>query len=298
MNGFTFSGPEAQMSDDGVSGWVSTPGGGGNITYYGVDGLTNGVPKYFRVRTTSSQGPVSPWSDPVVATPNVPASGFRRAVGNAVSTTSGNTLVITTTAPILINELLVIRVAADNLSATTPTITATMGAGDAITSQAFRGQNATGAGGIVGAILARRDTGKHYPTGTTITITFSGAIAHKAAYAEAFYGFQNVLRNAVVLASGATTAATVTSGTPTSGDLVIGAAAIESRVAPTAYDTDTSAGSWSTGVVVPSATTGSPDTGFVEITGQSKVVNAATAQTYNLTNANTDWAAMVAIFTP
>ena len=225
-----------------------------------------------------------------------PVRGFKASLGNAAATSAAGTLVITTTATIDIGDLVVVRWAADNASATTPTATSvTDSGGNTYTNHAFRGNNATANAGVVGGILASLAT-VAVVAGGTITLTLSlTTSANRAMYAESFYGFTNTLRNAVVVNSGSSTASTVTSGTPTINDLVIGAVAIESRTAPSAYDTDTTAGSWAGNFVKPSNTTGT-DANLVEIAGQHKIVTAATAQTYNLTNASTDWAAMVAIF--
>lgn len=219
--------------------------------------------------------------------------GFKAALGNNGTAVSANTLVITTTAAIAIGDLVIVRVAADNLSATTPTFTCADSGGNAYTSRAFAGVNATAAAGIVGGILATKAT-VAVAIGGTITITLSGAVVAKAAYAESFIGFDNTLRNAAVTASGATTASTVTSGSATAGDLVVGLICVEDRTAPT-YDTDTTGGSWSTGVNKPNATSGTA-TSCVEVNGQNKVVTATGAQTFNHTNVATDWVAMVCVF--
>jgi len=218
---------------------------------------------------------------------------FKSALGNNGNASSGTSLVITTTAPIAIGDLVVVRVAADNLNATTPTITCADSGGNTYTSRAFLGVNATAAAGVVGAILSTKAT-VAVSTGGTITVTLSGAVTAKAAYAESFTGFDDTLRNAAVTASGTTAASTVTSGSATAGDLVVGLVAVESRAAPT-YDTDTTGGAWSTGVNKPSATSGT-DSGCVETNGQYKIVNATGAQTFNHTNTATEWVAMVCIF--
>ena len=221
------------------------------------------------------------------------AVAFKTALGNGAVTSSGTTVTITTTAAIAIDDFVVVRWAADNLNATTPTATCADG-GNTYTAHAFRGQNATGAAGVVGGILATKATVAR-ASGSTITVTLSGSVAHKAVYAESFTGVDNTLRNAAVLASGASTTSTVTSGSATAGDLVVGLNAVESRGAVT-FDSDTTNGSWSTGVVKLSSTSGT-DSASVEANGQYKIVTATGAQTFNHTNpSSTDWAAMVCVF--
>lgn len=225
---------------------------------------------------------------------SVANKGFKTAVGDAAGTVSGTTLVITTTAAIAIGDLVVVRVAADNLTATTPTITCADSGGNTYTSRAFLGVNATPAAGVVGAILAAKAT-VAVPIGGTITATFSGAIAHKSMYANSFIGFDNTLRVAATTASGTTTAAAVTSGSATAGDLVVGMTAVESRAAPSAYDTDTTNGSWAGSFNKPSATSGT-DATCVSANGQYKVVTATGAQTLNHTVAATEWVALACVF--
>jgi hypothetical protein len=224
------------------------------------------------------------------------ASAFKSALGNAAATTAADTLVLTTTAAIAVGDLVVVRWAADNATATTPTATSvTDSGGNTYTDHAFRGNNATANAGIVGGILATKATSA-VASGGTITLTLSlTTSAHRAMYAESFTGFHNLTRSNVVVNSGASTASTVTSGVVTPGDLVVGAVAIESRTAPSAYDSDVLNGSWSSGVVKPSNTTGT-DATLVEVAGQYKIPTASGAQVYNVTNANTDWAAMVVVF--
>lgn len=224
-----------------------------------------------------------------------PGPGFKTNLGNNGNSTSGTTLAITTTAAIAVGDLVVVRWAADNLSATTPTGTITDSGSNTYTAHAYRGQNATGAAGVVGGIAVTKATAI-VALGGTITLTLSGAVTAKAMYAESFTGFDNTLRSAVVLASGASTAASVVSGTVNSGDLVIGAVAAETRATPT-FDADTLNGSWAQPINKPNATSGT-DANCVTINGQHKVTTAAGAQTYDNTIVSTDWAAMVCVFQP
>jgi hypothetical protein len=230
--------------------------------------------------------------------PPLAAQRFKAALGNSGNVVNGTSLVISTIAPIAVGDLVVVRVAADNLSATTPTISCTDSGGNSYTSHAFQGQNATAALGVVGGILATKATNA-VAIGGTITITLSGSVIAKAAYAESFVGFNNTLRNASVVAGGAGTGAAVTSGSANPNDLVIGAVAAESRLtSPTTVgDVDTAGGEmWSRIIQKPCATAGTDDT-RVQVNGQYKIVVSAGTQTYNNTLlASTDWAALVAIF--
>jgi hypothetical protein len=218
---------------------------------------------------------------------------FKTALGNNGNTTSGTTLVITTTAPIAVGDLVVVRVSADNLSATTPTFTCADSGTNTYTVAAQAAVNATAAAGVAGAIMATKAT-TAIATGGTITVTLSGAVTAKSAYAESFTGFDITQRSTSVTASATSTAAAVTSGTVNAGDLVIGSVAVQDRTAPT-YDSDTLNGLWSTGVNKPSATTGTA-TSNTEVSGQYKIPNASGAQTYNQTVANTYWVALICVF--
>jgi hypothetical protein len=219
---------------------------------------------------------------------------FKTALGGAGSASSGTTLVITTTANIDADDLVVVRVAGDNLSATTPTITCTDSGGNTYTSHAFDGQNATAAAGCVGAILATRATSS-VASGGTITITFSGAITAKAAYAESFVGFANFSEITALAVSGASTSpSSGASASVSSGSLVVGLIAVESNASVTA-DSDTSNGNWSTQVLQISAAGGTANT-RVEAAGQYKITTGAGAQTFNGTITSTDWVACLVAF--
>jgi hypothetical protein len=226
--------------------------------------------------------------------------GYKGADGNGGSNVGGATLVITTTGGVgfVAGDLVIVRVAGDNLSATTPTITVTdnaAGGSNTYTQIAFAGVNATAAAGCVGGIFATK-AARALAAGGTITVTYSGSITAKAAYIEVFSGYEITLRNAAVTATGASTAPAVTSGSAEIGDLVIGAVAFESRGTPT-FDADTTNGPWVVPFNKPNATSGS-DAACVQASGQHKFPTAAGAQTYNNTITSTEWVAMIAIFQP
>jgi len=196
-----------------------------------------------------------------------------------------------------VGDLLVIRVAADNLSGTTPTISAvsdSIASTNTYTVVSQRVQNTTAAAGVMGALIVSKIT-QQLPNATLLYVDFSSAsTAHKAGYAELYSGVEATQRSTAVSASATSTAASAVSGTVNAGDLVIGAVAVESRAAPT-YDADTLNGSWAGNFNKPSTTSGS-DTSAVCVNGQYKIATASGAQTFNNTVANTDWCAFVAVF--
>ena len=223
-----------------------------------------------------------------------PPAAFKTALGSNRNVTSGTTLVITTTAAIAIGDLVVVRAAADNLSATTPTFTCTDSGGNTYTTRAQAAVSATAGNGVAGGVMATKATAA-VAAGGTITVTLSGAVTAKAAYAESFTSVSNTLRSTAVTATGTATAATPgASGTVNAGDLVIGAIMPETRAAPI-FDSDTLNGAWSTGVSITAADSGTDNT-RVEVNGQYKIPNASGAQTYNNTVTAGEWVGMVLVF--
>ena len=217
---------------------------------------------------------------------------FKASLGSGVATSSGTTITITTTANIDVDDLVVVRAAADNLNATTPTFTCADG-GNTYTTTVQLARNATAAAGVAGAVMCTKATTAK-PAGSTITVILSGAVAHKAAYAESFSGVLNTTRSTPGSLSGASTiAASPASGTVAVGDLVIGAVAYETRGNLTG-DADTGGGTWSTLVQARSATSGS-DATCVSAAGQYKIPNTITAQTLNISGVSADWVAFVVV---
>ena len=192
-------------------------------------------------------------------------------LGTSLSTSSSTTLAIAHTG-IEIGDFIVVRIATDNLSATTPTFTCADGSANVYTLQRQGAVNATAAAGVAGAIFTCKATVAR-PAGG-ITVTLSGAVAHKAGYLESFTGVENTVRSAAVGATGTATAASAgASGTVNAGDLVLGFLANETRGAITG-DTDTTNGSWSAIVQQRSATSGS-DATCVSVAGQYKIATAS-----------------------
>ena len=241
------------------------------------------------------------WAAATVAIPPVgitfPAVGYKTALGTTTNNTSASTLVITTTAAIAIGDLVVVRVASSNQTATTPTFTCADSGGNTYTTHAERSSgHATANAGVIGGVMATKATSA-VAAGGTITITLSVATAAKAAYAESFVGFDNTTRSTPATTFGDTLAAvTVTSGAVNSGDLVVAACLAESRTSASVADTDTLNGSWSTIVNLPSSTSGT-DTDRVMAIGQYKITTGAGAQTWDITHGLTpDWAAVLVVF--
>ena len=215
------------------------------------------------------------------------AVAFKTALGSGVATSSGTTITITTTAAIAVDDLVVVRWASDNLNATTPTATCSIGGVQNMTLVRQGAVNATAAAGVAGGMLVVKSSGVR-ATGTNIVVTLSGAVAHKAAYAESFTGAEDTVRSTAVSATGASTAAvSPASGTVVAGDLVLGFVAYETRGTLTG-DADTGGGTWSTISRTPSATSGS-DATCVQVGGQYKIPNSATAQTFNIGGASAEW---------
>jgi hypothetical protein len=213
---------------------------------------------------------------------------FKTALGSNFNNTSGTSLVITTTAAIAVDDLVVVRWAADNLTATTPTATCADG-GNTYSVLIQGGVNATAAAGCVGGILVTKATVAR-ASGSSITLTLSGAVAGKAAYAESFTGALTTVRSAAVSATGTVAAAAVAaSGTVNAGDLVLGTLSNETRALPTTGDTDTLNGSWSTLVKVAGGGTSGQDATSVTVAGQYKITTASGAQTYNFTAVASEW---------
>lgn len=221
--------------------------------------------------------------------------GFKTALGNNGNAASGTTLVITTTAPIAVNDLVVVRVACDNLTVSTPTIAVADSGGNTYTQHRYQGNNGTGAAtGVVSALLATKATAA-VATGGTITVTLGTAVTAKAAYAESFRGFNNTVRSTPVGAIGSTAAhGSGASGTVNAGDLVLGLDATETRGAITG-DAAAANGTWSAIVTKANAAAGT-DATCVTVAGQYLIPTAAGAQTYDPSAANgLDWATAIVV---
>lgn len=215
--------------------------------------------------------------------------------GTASNKTSGTTISLSPTGNISVGNLLIVAVAADNLSATTPTFTFSDSKSNTWTTEVQGAVNATAAAGASGAIGACYIT-TQITTTDTITVTLSGAVTAKAVQLLEFSGTLDIERNAAVTATGATSTPSVTSGSANIGDLVIGVTAYEDNAAPNSVDADTTRGSWSTGFGT--FTTGGGAATNIGVSAQYKITTtAAGTQTYNIVlGAATDWVAMAVPF--
>jgi uncharacterized protein YdeI (BOF family) len=215
-------------------------------------------------------------------------------LGSAQVQSSGTTVTITLSAGAPIGSLVVVRVASDNLSETTPTFTAADSKSNTWTQRAFQGRNATAAQGVVGAIITSHLT-TALAAADTITVTLSGSVVAKAAYAEAFSGVGVFKFNSTFSSSSfGNVSASFFSGVHVAGDLLLGAAGFETRTAIPG-DIDTFQGTWSTQQSFASTSSGT-DTDAVTIVGQHKIVTGTGTQQYNFTGPSTDAVGIGAIF--
>lgn len=208
-------------------------------------------------------------------------------VGSNTSYTSSTSLVITAAANVPARSVVVVRVAADNLNATTPTFTVADSKSNTWSLVTQSAVNATPAAGVAGAVYVSRIS-TALVIGDTITITLSGAVVAKAAHAHAYSGLASATPRQSLNSSAASTA--FTAGPATSavaGDIVIGTGAYEHVAAQSTGDTDTTNGSWSS--IVNATTSGTTNTG-VQVFGQHKTITAAGNQTYDFTLSNSsEW---------
>jgi hypothetical protein len=154
--------------------------------------------------------------------------------------------------------------------------------------------NGAASAGVQGAIYTTLMNGGTLQTSTTITVTFGTSTTAKAWALMEVSPVTGLTMS--VIASGAgtgvtTAAPTVTSGSITSGDMVIGGLFNEQGTGQTVtQDGDTTNGSWST---QQTAEVGTTDTGMT-VASQRKIVTGTATQTYNPTlgvssDTNTAW---------
>jgi hypothetical protein len=129
--------------------------------------------------------------------------------------------------------------------------------------------------------------------GDTITITYPVSVTAKAWIIWEFSGYTYSATASTNI--GTSTGPTLTTGTVTNANVVIGAMGAEGPDTITAYDTDTSNGSWSSQA---NAATGTSVTGDMAVASQYKIVTATASQTWNLTMTSTDWATAGVILNP
>jgi len=214
------------------------------------------------------------------------AVAFKASLGFGADTLTGNVIGIATTAPIAVGDLVVVRFAADQLSASTPTFTVTDAAGNAyITHQQLWKHTSVAADGIAGGLAATKATAA-MATGQSIIVTLSGAVAAKVAYAESFTGAANVVRSTPVGVTGGVTITTPPTGTVNAGDLVLSWSAWEHVTAVTG-DSDTVDGAWSA-IVNRVNAAGGTGTTRVQVSGQWKIPTGSTPQVVTNNGAASD----------
>jgi len=195
-------------------------------------------------------------------------------------------------------RLIVAFVSVDNLSATTPTVTAgSRAAGEtaAWTMIAFHNSSQASAAGAVRGEMWAIVTTVTWPAGT-YTFTLSGSVTKKVVLVSEFSGATATVRGTPGTATAfAGNAIALTSGTAlVAGDLVLAAATFETNVTLTG-DTDTLNGPWST----PNKRedTGSSSTSAVASLAQYKIVTATGHQQFAPTGAS-DCGVCVVALTP
>lgn len=222
--------------------------------------------------------------EPCVRTDNV--IPFPTRIGANSSNLSGTSLAITLTDAVAVGDILLVYVATDNLSATTPTFTIADVANNSFVSLAQAARNATGAAGVAAGLfyLACRNP---IAAATVVTITMSGAVVGKAAQIDRYTGVG--MPRVVVTTNDASTtpSVSVTDANAKTRDLFVAMLAAETSVIALG-DTSAYQGSWR--AVEATASAGVADAG-VQVARQSKYLTADGAQTWQGSITSTDWIA-------
>jgi hypothetical protein len=199
---------------------------------------------------------------------------------------------------LLAGDVLVMAVATDNLSATTPTFTVDSnptecGGWTQITQLA---RNASAAAGLAVTVFTTTLVSGGVSLMNTPTVTLSGAVVAKVMRIIALRGCSETQRGTVQTANGSSTSPSVVSPSATSGDVVIGVSAAEQNTEITG-DSDTTNGSWSSNNET-GWTTGGGSAANMSLKMQTKIVSAGGTQTYDTTSANTDWIQVAFVLQP
>lgn len=213
---------------------------------------------------------------------------FGGALGSNTNKTTGTTVTLTTGAIVPIGALVVVTWAADNLSATTPTLSSvTDSKGNTYTVIANVGSgSATAAAGQVAGIAVSRLTVALTAADTISAIASSASTVVKAVDAAYFTGATIATRAAATTATGNGTAPSVNYTAGVSGDLLIGVVGNQNNALPTG-DADTTNGSWN--VLGGVASTGGNAATNISVYSQYKILTATGSQTYNVTIASGQW---------
>jgi len=215
--------------------------------------------------------------------------------GSAQNKTAAGTVVVTTTALIPADTLLVMAVCADNVAAATPTITSITNVGGGTwTNQAgatTQSGATTTAGTGVFVYAQTLSTTSSVANGTNITVTFNASPVGKAVVLVGFAGMSTLQTNAAVSAGSIAGTPSAVSGSLKYSDVAIGVIGQENSANST-VDTDTTAGSWAiaTGLIT---TGGGGAATNCAIQVQYKAVNALGAQTFDPPGGANDAVAIV-----
>jgi hypothetical protein len=177
-----------------------------------------------------------------------------------------------------------------------PTGAVTDSAGNTWTRKAFKGT--TAAAGTDVEIAIYTCTVATALTSGTVTLTPHTASAAKCFVVDRFTGVTETARGTVDTSFGTSTVPSVTTTDPVDDDIVFGLAGFEGPSGDTVTaDTDTSNGSWSTGVK--HGTTGDTDASNVTLARQWKQVTATASQTWNLSlGTSRDWQSLALVLQP
>ena len=212
--------------------------------------------------------------------------------------TAGASVTITFTEPIAAGSTAVLCLAADNAgsngsAANIPTsLTDSKSNSWTLRSTVINDPGAASAGveigvytSLLGTAIARDDT---------VTVTWQAVnVTAKAWGVWEFSGY--LYSSAASTNTGTGTGVSQNNGSVPNANAVIAAVGIEGPDTVTAYDTDTTNGSWSSAL---EHSSGSSATGDMTMVSQYKIVNATGTQTMNLTMTSADWAGAGVILAP
>lgn len=222
---------------------------------------------------------------------------FGAALGSNTNKTTGTTVTATTGAAVPVGATVIVVWAADNLSATTPTLSSvTDTKTNTYTVIANVGSgSATAAAGQVAAIAISKITTALTATDTISAVASSASTVVKAMDAAYFNGLGTRVRATTATATGSSTGPTVTYASGLNGDVVIGFIANQDNTQPTG-DSDTTNGSWA--LLGGVSSTGGAGGTNISIYSQYKILTADGSQTYNVTITNGQWSIGAIAFVP
>lgn len=219
-----------------------------------------------------------------------------------ITSQSSTTVALASGGSIATGNYLIARVAMDNSGTSGAARTLTVTDTHSNTWTTLTGANRTAGsaandGSTCYIAYAKVTTG--FSNGDNLTFTYSGAVVAKAIVVEEWVGLDATTPIAVseTTATGGSTTPSISRTPLASGQLFYGALSVEGPTGDTyTEDSDTTAGTWSTLSRVSSAsgTAASNQT----INGVAKLVTGTSAQTWNPTITNRDWAQVALVFAP